>query len=68
MVNVIVVVPPVPPVTTPVVEPTIAIVVLLLIHVPPPVASDKFVVNPTQTFVEPVIAAGLGCTVSTKVA
>jgi hypothetical protein len=47
------------PVTTP--EPDIvATEPLLLVHVPPVVASDNVVVSPTQTWLEPVTAAGLG--------
>ena len=56
------------PVTRPVVEPIVACPVLLLVQVPPAVASDKVAVEPIQTVVEPVMAAGNGFTVTTAVA
>ncbi len=56
------------PVTTPVPEPTVAIDVLPLLHVPPPVASERVVVLPTQTVGVPVIADGNAETVTTSVA
>ena len=64
---VIVVVPANTPLTTPVPPPTVATKVLLLVHAPNPVASDKEVVKPAQTFVVPVIAAGNGFTVTNAV-
>jgi hypothetical protein len=56
------------PVTTPEV-PTVAIPVAPLLHVPPPVASDKPTVPPTQILTAPggVIAAGLAFTVTVAV-
>ena len=51
------------PVTKPVPVPIVAREVLLLLHVPPIVTSDKVVVEPTHTFIVPVIAAGTGLTV-----
>ena len=50
------------PVTIPVEEPTVALP-LLLLHVPPAGAEFNVVVNPTQTFNEPVII-GLGLMVT----
>ena len=52
--------------TTPV-APTVAMGVALLLHVPPVVVSDKVAVEPTQIKLEPVIAAGVGYTVTTWV-
>ena len=53
------------PVTTPVPDPTVATAVLPLVHVPPPDASLKAIVDPTQTDGEPVMANGKGFTVTT---
>src|SRR3954464_13489101 len=47
------------PATTPEV-PTVATAGLLLLHTPPPVASARAVVEPTQTTRVPVMGAGLG--------
>ena len=63
-VYVMVAVPADTPVTIPVPAPTEAIEVLLLLHVPPLVASLSEVVSPTQTLLTPVIADGVGLTVS----
>ena len=52
------------PVTTPVDEPTVASAVLLLLQVPPVVASLNVEELPAQTRPAPVIAAGVGLTVS----
>lgn len=46
---------------------TVAIVVLLLLHVPPVKASDKSVVYPAQSVLIPVIAGGIGFTVTVMV-
>ena len=51
------------PVTTPVVPPTVATSVLPLLHTPPLVTSLSVVVEPAQTTVTPVTAAGIGLTV-----
>ena len=60
-------VPAVNPDTSP--EPeTNATVVLLLVQFPPIEASVRFVVKPVQTFGVPVMDAGDGFTVMTKVA
>ena len=55
------------PVTFPVAEPTVATDVLLLLQVPPLVTSDSGIEKPTQTTAGPVIAAGIGLTVTTVV-
>jgi hypothetical protein len=55
---VIVVVPPVIPITAPVAALMVATDVLLLLHVPPEVASDKFLNRPAQNAVLPQIGAG----------
>ena len=52
------------PDTVPVPEPTVAIAILLLLHVPPAIASVRSVVAPAQTFVAPLIAAGVRFTVT----
>ena len=52
-----------PPVTIPLDDPTVAFVRSLLLHVPPVVASARFVVRPVHTVFEPVIATGVGLTV-----
>ena len=49
------VVPGAIPVTTPDAVPTVPADGLLLLHVPPPEASARFVVPPTQTFKVPVM-------------
>ena len=56
--------PPDLPDTTPELVPTIAIDVLLLLHLPPGVGSDKLIVEPAHTRFGPVIAAGVGMTVT----
>ena len=56
------------PVTTPVVEPTLALVASLLLHNPPVVASANPIVDPVHTAGAPVMAAGLGLTVTGIVA
>jgi hypothetical protein len=61
---VIVGVPAATPVITPVDEPTVANAVLLLVHTPPDTACEKVVVEPTHTFVPPVIAASAVLTVT----
>ena len=50
-------VPEATPVTTPVGD-TVATAGFPLLQVPPGEASDKFIVEPTQTFERPVIGAG----------
>ena len=55
------------PVTTPVVNPTVATAVLLLVQLPPPGVSPRFVVDPEQTVLIPVIAVGNGLTVTIAV-
>ena len=52
---VIVAVPADTPVTIPVAKPTVAMPVALLLHVPPAVASDNVMTEPTQTLVGPDI-------------
>lgn len=47
-------------------EPTVAFA-LMVLHVPPPVALDNVVVDPTHTFNVPVMAAGNVLTVISKV-
>ena len=65
--NVIVAVPAVRPLTTPVLD-TVATDVLLLLHDTPLVAALlSVVVDPRHTNVEPVIAGGVGLTVTTFV-
>lgn len=64
---VILVVPVTRPLTTPVVPSMVATVVLLLLHVPPAVVSVSVVVPPTHTPDAPVIAPGVGLTVTTAV-
>lgn len=54
------------PATIPVPAPTDPSAGLLLLHVPPVVPSLNVVVEPTHTFVVPVITAGLGLTVIGK--
>jgi hypothetical protein len=66
-VYVIVAVPPATPPTTPVTRSTVATEVGVLVHVPPP-ASVNGVVEPWQTVVTPLIAAGNGFTVIMVVA
>jgi hypothetical protein len=56
------------PVTIPVPVPTVAIAVLLLLQLPKPVAFARFVVLPTHTVGVPVIATGIGLTVTRTVA
>jgi hypothetical protein len=56
------------PVTTPVVRFILAIVGSLLSHVPPAGMSPSAVVEPTQTFIAPVIPPGIEFTVTTAVA
>ena len=55
------------PVTTPVADPTVASGGMLLYQKPPPVASVRLVVLPTQTVSEPEILAGAASTVTTAV-
>ena len=59
-------VPAATPVTMPVL-PTVALVTALLLQVPPLVALASVVVLPMQVNAVPVIAAGLGLTVTTLV-
>ena len=61
---VITAVPPAIPVTTPVDELMITIVESLLLQAPPPTLLPSVAVEPTQTDVVPVIAAGVGSTVT----
>ena len=56
------------PPQTPEIEFIVAHAELLLLHVPPPVTSLKFEVNPAQIVVLPVIAAGVRLTVTVVVA
>ena len=60
----IVVVPGATPETIPALMPTVAVEVLLLLQVPPTVASLNVVVKPAHTFDAPVIADGVGLTVT----
>lgn len=60
---VIVVEPTATPNTTPVVGFTVATATSLLVHVPPAAVLLRVVVDPVQTVVVPVIAAGLALTV-----
>lgn len=62
-VYVIMAVPGETPVTSPVPDPMVATLRLPLLHVPPADTSLRFVVNPTHTYADPVIAAGSGLTV-----
>jgi hypothetical protein len=55
------------PVTNPESRTTVALAVLLLIQVPPAVALDKSAVDPTQTLLGPVLAAGAAITVTSVV-
>jgi len=57
-------VPTVIPVTVPPLKETLP---LLLLHVPPPVPSDKEVVEPTHTVRVPLMAVGNALTVNTAV-
>ena len=52
--------PVVIPVTIPVNPPMVALDGLLLVHIPDGVGSDKVIVDPWQTRVEPEIAYGNG--------
>jgi len=56
-----------PPVTVPELIPTEAMALLLLVHVPPVVASFRFVVAPGQMLFVPVIPGGVGFTVTVVV-
>ena len=56
------------PVTTPVVEPILARLGTLLLQVPPAVISLNVVLDPWQTVIKPVIAAGFGLTVTVSIA
>lgn len=60
-------VPPATPDTMPV-DPTVAVPVVLLLHIPPVVASVRFVVAPAQTEAVPPITAGKRLTVNGLVA
>lgn len=60
-------VPVATPVTTPEEEPTVAIPVLPLVHVPPDEVLLNVVVDPTHTFVVPVMVAGNGFTVTVAI-
>ena len=53
------------PPTTPVAAFTVPIAVLLLLQVPPAGVVDNVVVAPRQAILTPVIAAGVGVTVTT---
>jgi hypothetical protein len=55
------------PVTMPLPVPTVATPVVLLDHTPPPAVLLNVIVDPTQTADDPVIGAGTGLTVTTKV-
>ena len=59
--------PALAPEATPVPEVIVATEELLLLHVPLPVISLSVVVDPGQTLVFPVIAAGSGFTVNVLV-
>ena len=65
---VIVDVPATEPVTTPDVDKAIVALPLLLLHVPPAGVEFNVVVNPTHTFVVPVMVVGFGFTVTMTVA
>jgi len=54
-----------PPVKDPEVDPMVATVVLLLLHVPPDNGSPNGVVDPAHSDKVPVIAPGVGFTVTT---
>src|SRR4051812_24924792 len=56
------------PFTTPLLSPTVALMNEELCHVPPVTASASVVVADWQTFKAPVIAGGVGSTVSVVVA
>lgn len=43
---------------------TVAALVLLLVHVPPDIASLRIIVLPVHTFAGPVMAGGVGSTVT----
>lgn len=60
-------VPAISPFTIPVVEPMVATAVLLLVQFPPDTVLPSDVVSPIHTLVAPVIAVGVGCTVTTLV-
>ena len=60
-------VPAAMPPSRPVVASIVPTVGSTLLQVPPPDASLKVVVEPSQTVCEPVIAAGNGLTVTTAV-
>ena len=64
----IIAVPAITPVTMPVPVPTVATPVLLLLHRPPAVTSNKATLAPSHITLVPVIAAGLGLTVTMSVA
>lgn len=66
-VKVIIVVPRATPDTSPVPASIVATLVVVLAHVPPPLASLRFVMLPIHTPAEPEIAAGSGFTVITVV-
>ena len=55
------------PVTIPDVAPIVATVIGRLLQVPPPLASLRLVIPPLQITLMPVIAAGIGLTVTTCV-
>jgi len=55
--------PDVTPVTTPVEPTTVAMEILLLLHVPPGVPSAREMVEPGQTWLGPVMDAGVMLTV-----
>ena len=55
------------PQTEPVAEPAVAVAVALLLQVPPVVASVSVMHEPGQTALPPLIAAGVGFTVTTAV-
>lgn len=61
-------VPAATPATIPVAEPTVAVVGWLLLHVPAVVVVESVIADPSQTVLSPVIAAGVGWTVTTVVA
>ena len=56
------------PVTIPEVTPTVPTKGVLLLQVPPVLKSASGVIDPTHTFIVPVIAAGNGFTVTTTFA
>ena len=57
------VVPAVSPARIPVPTPMVPVVILLLLHVPPGVASVRWMVEPTHTLLGPAIGAGAGSTI-----